>query len=78
MYEDLPKEFSGGIIGLNIFSGSLGMLSISKLSVVLNDYFSKNVVYGVGVLLMLNYLIIYLLFLYVKEAKIGSTLKLND
>lgn len=73
LYSELPKEYSGGLIGLNIFSGSLGMLAISKLSVVLNDHFSKSSVYGLGALLVLFYLILYLIYIYTKSLTFYST-----
>ena len=63
LYKDLPKEYSGGLIGLNIFSGSIGMLIVSKLSVILSTYISYSAIYGLGVGITLLYLIIYLIYI---------------
>ncbi len=64
LYKSLPKEYSGGLVGLNIFSGSVGMLAISKLSAIMYMRVSIRAAYGFGALLTLAYIICYLLYVY--------------
>ena len=66
-YKAIPKEYSGGIVGLNIFFGSLGMLLISKTSAVMYNNVSVQSVYGFGAILTLLYLVGYLLYIYASE-----------
>ena len=61
-YRNIPKEYSGGLVGLNIFSGTVGMLLVSKTSSLMNKYISKEAIYAVGALLILGYVIFYLIY----------------
>lgn len=60
LYRELPRQFCGGLVGLNSLCGSLGIMVTSKLCSYFNTPKTINFAYGIGAIFILAYLISYL------------------
>jgi len=48
LYRELPRQFCGGLVGLNSLCGSLGIMVTSKLCSYFNTPKTINFAYGKG------------------------------